>query len=79
MLLVRLDCLVDNGEVLDGKDGGGEASVSRNRDILKWFKSHGPGYRTRINAVLRAYKDAVEWRNAARSPQTPPANSQETT
>ncbi len=27
-------------------------------DILDWFKSHGRGYQTRINALLRAYKDA---------------------
>jgi uncharacterized protein (DUF4415 family) len=27
-------------------------------DVLKWFKKKGPGYQTRINALLRAYKDA---------------------
>lgn len=27
-------------------------------DVLAWFKSHGPGYQTRINAVLRAFKEA---------------------
>jgi uncharacterized protein (DUF4415 family) len=27
-------------------------------DVLSWFKAQGPGYRTRINAVLRAFKDA---------------------
>jgi uncharacterized protein (DUF4415 family) len=25
------------------------------RDIMEWFKRHGKGYQTRINAVLRAY------------------------
>ena len=25
-------------------------------DVLQWFKSQGPGYQTRINAILRAYK-----------------------
>ncbi|MEO8715400.1 MAG: BrnA antitoxin family protein [Acetobacteraceae bacterium] len=24
-------------------------------DVLDWFRSHGPGYQTRINAVLRAF------------------------
>lgn len=24
-------------------------------DVLDWFKAQGPGYQTRINAVLRAY------------------------
>ena len=27
-------------------------------DVLEWFKSQGPGYQTRINAVLRAFRDA---------------------
>lgn len=27
-------------------------------DVLEWYKSQGPGYQTRINAVLRAFKDA---------------------
>jgi uncharacterized protein (DUF4415 family) len=28
------------------------------RDVLDWFKSKGPGYQTRINTVLRAFRDA---------------------
>lgn len=27
-------------------------------DVLDWFKRHGKGYQTRINAVLRAYVQA---------------------
>jgi len=27
-------------------------------DVLEWFESQGPGYQTRINAVLRAFKEA---------------------
>ncbi|HET6608580.1 MAG TPA: BrnA antitoxin family protein [Rhodopila sp.] len=27
-------------------------------DILDWFREHGPGYQTRINAVLRSFVDA---------------------
>ena len=27
-------------------------------DVLDWFRSQGPGYQTRINAVLRAFKEA---------------------
>jgi len=26
--------------------------------VLEWFKAQGPGYQTRINAVLRAFRDA---------------------
>ena len=37
-----------------------KASISLrvDADVLKWFKAQGPGYQTRINAVLRAFKDA---------------------
>jgi uncharacterized protein (DUF4415 family) len=27
-------------------------------DVLEWLKAQGPGYQTRINAILRAFKDA---------------------
>lgn len=27
-------------------------------DVLAWFKSQGPRYQTKMNAVLRAYRDA---------------------
>ena len=30
------------------------------RDVLEFFRRGGRGYQTRINAVLRAYKDAHE-------------------
>lgn len=29
-------------------------------DILRYFKAQGKGYQTRINAVLRAYVDAMK-------------------
>jgi uncharacterized protein (DUF4415 family) len=29
-------------------------------DVLEWFKAQGKGYQTKINAVLRAYKEAGE-------------------
>ena len=28
-------------------------------DVLEWFKARGSGYQTRINAVLRAFKEAA--------------------
>jgi uncharacterized protein (DUF4415 family) len=34
-------------------------SLRVDADVLDWFKSAGPGYQTRMNAVLRAYKEAV--------------------
>lgn len=27
-------------------------------DVLAWFRAQGSGYQTRINALLRAYRDA---------------------
>ena len=37
-----------------------KASVSLrvDADVLAWFKSKGRGYQTRINTVLRAFKEA---------------------
>ena len=34
-------------------------SLRLDQDVLAWFKAQGSGYHTRINAVLRAYKDAA--------------------
>ena len=33
-------------------------SLRVDSDVLAWFKRQGPGYQTRMNAVLRAFKDA---------------------
>jgi uncharacterized protein (DUF4415 family) len=33
-------------------------SLRVDQDVLAWFKSEGAGYQTRINAVLRAFRDA---------------------
>ena len=37
-----------------------KASISLrvDQDVLEWFKSQGSGYQTRINTVLRAFRDA---------------------
>jgi len=38
------------------------------RDVLEWFKKRGPGYQTKVNALLRAYMEAhqvVKAREAA--------------
>lgn len=34
-------------------------SVRLDDDIVGWFKRQGPGYQTRMNAVLRSYVQAV--------------------
>lgn len=33
-------------------------SLRLDSDVLEWFKAQGPGYQTRINIVLRAFRDA---------------------
>ena len=33
-------------------------SIRLDQDVLEWFKAQGPGYQTRINTVLRAFRDA---------------------
>jgi uncharacterized protein (DUF4415 family) len=33
-------------------------SLRVDRDVLDWFKAQGKGYQTRMNAVLKAYKEA---------------------
>ena len=35
-------------------------SLRIDRDVLQWYQEQGQGYQTRINAVLRAYKEAQE-------------------
>jgi uncharacterized protein (DUF4415 family) len=39
-----------------------KAAISLRVDpkVLEWFKAQGPGYQTRINAVLRAYMEASD-------------------
>jgi uncharacterized protein (DUF4415 family) len=32
-----------------------QTTVRLDADMLDWFKAQGPGYQTRINAVLRSY------------------------
>jgi uncharacterized protein (DUF4415 family) len=37
------------------------------KDVLAWFRSHGRGYQTRINSVLRAFVQAQKRRRGERS------------
>jgi uncharacterized protein (DUF4415 family) len=42
------------------KPVGPKRSISLRVDaeVLAWFQAQGPGYQTRMNAVLKAFKDA---------------------
>ncbi len=33
-------------------------SLGIDKDVIEWFKAQGPGYQTRINSVLRVFRDA---------------------
>ncbi len=33
-------------------------TIRIDHDVLEWFKAQGTGYQTRMNAVLKAYKEA---------------------
>ena len=33
-------------------------SLRVDAEVLEWFKSKGPGYQSRMNAVLKAFKEA---------------------
>jgi uncharacterized protein (DUF4415 family) len=33
-------------------------TIRLDQQVLNWFKAKGPGYQTRINALLRAYMEA---------------------
>ncbi|MGH8503637.1 MAG: BrnA antitoxin family protein [Gammaproteobacteria bacterium] len=37
-----------------------QVTLRLDADVLEWFKAQGKGYQTRINALLRAYKEASE-------------------
>lgn len=39
-------------------------SLRIDNDVLDWFKRQGPGYQTRINAVLRAFVQQANKRRA---------------
>jgi uncharacterized protein (DUF4415 family) len=34
-----------------------QVTLRLDQEVLEWFKSKGPGYQTRMNAVLKAYKE----------------------
>ena len=38
--------------------GKAPVTLRLDKDVIAWFKQHGRGYQTRINAVLRAFVEA---------------------
>lgn len=44
--------------VMPGESPKKAISLRVDSDVLNWFKARGPGYQSRMNAVLRAYMAA---------------------
>jgi uncharacterized protein (DUF4415 family) len=40
--------------------GKEDVTLRVDRDVLRWFRSTGKGFHTRMNAVLRAYMEAQQ-------------------
>ena len=50
---------IDWGTVRVGIPGPKQQlTVRLDRDVVAWFKAQGPGYQTRMNAVLKSYVEA---------------------
>ncbi|MCP4749296.1 MAG: BrnA antitoxin family protein [Proteobacteria bacterium] len=45
-----------------------QVTLRIDEDVLAWFKKQGKGYQTRINALLKAYKEAHKNESAETSP-----------
>jgi uncharacterized protein (DUF4415 family) len=43
---------------LKSAKGKAQLTLRLDVDLLDWFRAQGRGYQTRINALLRAYRDA---------------------
>ncbi len=52
------DALVHTGVKLPVKKT--QIALRVDDEVLRWFREQGPGYQTRINAILKAYKAAHE-------------------
>jgi uncharacterized protein (DUF4415 family) len=44
-----------NAQILDPRHGKTTITMRVDEDVLAYFKGRGPGYQSRMNAVLRAY------------------------
>lgn len=42
-------------------------SIRVDADVLTWYKAQGPGYQTRINAVLRLYMEGQKHKQVAQT------------
>ena len=48
----------NNARLVLPKPSKRQMTIRFDADLIDWFKSHGKGYQSHMNAVLRAYMDA---------------------
>ena len=52
-----------------------QLTIRLDADILRWLKSHGRGYQTRINRILRAAMESQPQQRRSGSTPAPKSNS----
>lgn len=55
-----------DGAVLVYPPGKEPISLRVDEDVLAWFRANGPGYQSRMNAVLRKFMTAMQRKAPAR-------------
>lgn len=57
------DAIAHRGLPLPGRKE--QIALRVDADVLSWFREQGTGWQTRMNAVLKAYRDALEQQRGA--------------
>ena len=52
-----------------------QLTIRLDADVLNWLKSHGRGYQTRINRILRAAMESQRPRRSRSTPEEPKKNA----
>ncbi len=54
------DRFFENARLLSPSERKRMMTLRIDGDVVEWFKARGPGYQSRMNAVLRAYMKSQE-------------------
>lgn len=63
------DAIAHRGLPLPGRKE--QIALRVDADVLSWFRAQGTGWQTRMNAVLKAYRDALAERGAPAGRRAP--------
>jgi uncharacterized protein (DUF4415 family) len=58
---------IDQAMVLHPSEPKERVTLWLDAEVLNWFRNQGKGYQTRVNAVLRAYYEAVQAKTQAKA------------